>query len=138
MGGGDDSDAEAEFAAAAVSMLALAILGGGDVCFGGVDGVSDVGDEGVCGGDSGGRVGEGVEGRLGVLAVGEEKGRVAGGLLGGIVVGELGGVQELVPIVLAVVDEAAQHLLGGVVGALGLAVGLGVVGGGHFQLGAGG
>ncbi len=50
------TDAEAEFAAAAVSMLALAILGGGDVCFGGVDGVSDVGDEGVRGGDSGGRV----------------------------------------------------------------------------------
>ncbi len=68
-----------------------------------------------------------------MLAGGEEEGRVAGGLLGGIVVGELSGVQELVPIVLAVVDEAAQHLLGSAVGALGLALGLGVVGGGHFQ-----
>ena len=50
VGGGEKhtiADAEAELAAAAVSMLALAVLGGGDIGFGGVDGVHDVGDEGV-------------------------------------------------------------------------------------------
>ena len=57
-------------------------VGAGEAGAGGVDGVNDVGDEGVRGGNSSGRVSEGVERRLGVLAVVVEEGR---GLVAGVV-----------------------------------------------------
>ena len=67
--------------------MVRSVVGAGEAGCGGVDGVHDVGDVGVRGWKSSGRVGEGVEGRLGVLAIVEEEGRVAGGLVARVVEG---------------------------------------------------
>ena len=67
----------------------------------------------------------------GVIAfVGEEGGGARSGVRG-VVVGELGEGKEVDPVVLLVVDVDSEVLLEHLVDAFGLAVGLGVVGGGE-------
>jgi hypothetical protein len=71
------------------------------------------------------------------VAVGEEEGGKAGGGVDGVVVGELGCGEVQVPVVLEGGGEVADGGGDDFVGVLGLAVGLGVVGGGHVEFGAG-
>ena len=73
-----------------------------------------------------------------MTAIVEVEGGVAGRGLDGVVVGKLGDVKVLVPIGEVGVDVGAQNLFEGAVGALRLAVCLGVEGSGHIEAGADG
>jgi len=132
------ADLEAGVSASSVCVLALAVLGGGEVLFSGGDGVGDAEEEVISGGHRSGRTVDGVQRRDGVLTVGEERRECDPWTPGVVVVGELGRIRVLVPGVLMVGHEAAQDLLNGVVGPLSLAIGLRVVGGGEVTVGVGG
>src|SRR4051812_49652666 len=88
-------------------ILALVV----EVCGSG-DGVGECGDLGV-----------GVDG---ISAIAEAEWGHLGGGAGSIVTGELSSRQEGVPVVLAVADIGAEHVLKGSVGLFSLAISLGV------------
>ena len=84
----------------------------------------------------GGVSGEG-GGGAGMMAIANEEGGFAGGGVGGVVVGENDGGELQIPVILEEVDLGPEAGDDGFVSILGLAVGLGVVGGGHVELGTG-
>jgi len=141
VGGGDPGkgvDGEGEVTAVTVGGGGLGGLSLGEGEAGAGEAGGDVGEEvgGVRGASGGGVGGEGGWGG-GLVAVGEEEGRGVGGGVGGVVVGELDGGEVEVPVVLEGVAVVAKAGEDGLVGVLRLAVGLGVVSGGHVELGAG-
>jgi len=76
----------------------------------------------------------GREGR--VMTIVKEEGREAGGGGDGVVVRELQQGKDNVPLLGGVVNERPKHLLDGAIGSLGLAVGLGMIGGREGEGGA--
>ena len=130
-GGGEENliaRLDVDLSASLVGLSSLGSLGGLEVVLGGVEGSTDPLGEGGCGGVRGGL---GREGYLRVTAVVKEEGRGLGRGMTGIVVGELGGGEESIPVALIVGNKGSKDLLESAVSALGLTIGLGMVGGGH-------